>query len=280
MNQSLPSLFDYTDVKQYLREYRAVRKEIDPGFTNIYICFALGQKNSKGYFNNVINGRVKIGPTIAERFIELLKLNTNEAAYFHALITYSQSTDPNKQEQAFRQMIRHNRTESTELSDQSLAYYLDWKHAVVRALLDVYDFDGNSFKELASQILYPISAKKMEKSFKLLKELDLIAENDDGYWKPTSSAISHSSEIQRELLIRYQAKSFVHSAAVVTDKKIRPQKATSMTLSISEDTYLQIKERVDALKEEIRTLVSTETEDSERLYQLNIHLFPQSVNND
>ncbi len=277
MENSLPSPFDFIDVKQYLRAYRSARKEFDDGFTNIYICYALGQKNSKGYFNNVINGRVKIGPTIAERFIELLELKNHEASYFRALIIYTQSTNLFEQEQSFRQMIRFNRTDSTELSEKSIAYYLDWKHAVVRAILDVFDFDGKNYKELTDQLLYPISPKKIEKSFILLKELELITEDEDGFWKPSNAAISHSAEIQRELLVRYQAKSFEHSASVVTSHNIRPQKATSMTLSMSDDTYHEIKKRVDTLKEDIRTLVSSETDQSERLYQLNIHLFPQSI---
>ncbi len=276
MKRSLPTVFDFVDVKLYLRAYRAARKVVDEGFSNTYICFTLGQKNSKGYFNNVINGRVKIGPTIVERFIPLLELDEDEASYFRAMVNYSQSYDNVDQEQAFREMVRFNRTTCTELSEKSLSYYLHWRYAVVRALLDVIDFDGSHQEELSSRLLLPLSSAEIDESLSLLQELSLISLNEEGFWKPSDSVISHSPKVHQELLLHYQSKSFAHSSEMVIHSESRPQKATTMTLSMSESTYNDVQDRIRSLNEEIRTLISNESEEVERLYQLNIHLFPHS----
>lgn len=274
---TLPSVFDFVDVKLYLREYRISRKKDDDGFTNIYICYSLGQKNSKGYFNNVINGRVRIGSTLIERFIDLLELKGDEEKYFRELVIYSQSSEPREQEQAFREMVRYNSSDIPKLTEKSISYYLHWRYATVRALLNITSFSGDNWEVLEKELLEPLSNKELRESISLLENLHLIKKNSDGFWKPATAILGHSKEIQQELLLRYQSKNFEHSQLVVTNKEITPQKITTMTLSMSEKSYIKVQEKISNLKDEIRTIVANEEEEKERLYQLNIHLFPQSI---
>jgi uncharacterized protein (TIGR02147 family) len=273
----LPSVFDFIDIKQYLRVYRVARKKVDAGFTNIYICYALGQKNSKGYFNNVINGRVRIGPTLTERFISLLELKGDEACYFRAVVTYSQSRDQGEQEQSFREMVKHNRSDLPRLTEKSVAYYFHWRYALVRALLNITSFNGENFDVLSKELLEPLSQKELQEAIDLLMKLSLIKKDEGGFWKPATATLAHSKEIEQELLLMYQAKNFEHSRAVIVNKDIHPQKITTMTLSMTEESFIQIKDKVSTLKKEIRSIVANEAEAKERLYQINIHLFPQSM---
>lgn len=275
-HEQLPSVYDFLDVRVYLRSYREERKKFDHGFSNTYICYVLGQKNSKGYFNNVINGRVKIGPTILERFIALLRLNSDEAAYFRVLTNYSQASDQDERKWLLRELIGKNRKSCVEVTAQALPYYQHWHYAVIRALLDIVDCDGINLNDLAKHLLLKISNKELKKSIDLLKNIGLITRNSKGYLKPSDPIITSSEDIQRELLLQYQAMQFGHSQKVMTNSQIRPQKATTMTLSISEDTYNEIKQRISTLKSEIRSMAKHEQGPVERLFQLNMHLFPHS----
>ena len=74
----LPSVFAYIDFKKYLGDYYEQRKIIDPGFTHVYICHRLGQARSRGYFNNVLKGRIPVSSAFVDRFISLLGLKANE----------------------------------------------------------------------------------------------------------------------------------------------------------------------------------------------------------
>lgn len=272
----LPSVFDYMDVRQYLRNYRIAKKNIDPSFTNVYICFALGQKNSKGYFNNVINGKVRIGDTLIERFIKLLDLNESEAAYFRILVKYSQCAEKDEKERLLKKLISRNPRTCTEISEDAIAYYQHWRHAVIRALLDIVDFDGADVTFLSNRLNLSMRKNDIRKSLELLENNGLIYKNSEGYLKPSDKSITHSLDIQQELLLQYQTMQFGCSQKVIMNRDIRPQKVTSMTLSISEETYKVIKEKIDVLKNEIRALAGNEQKDAERLYQMNLHLFPHS----
>ncbi len=272
----LPSVYDFLDVRPYLKAYRESRKEIDPGFTHTYICYELGQKNSKGYFNNVVSGRVKIGPTILERFVALLQLDEEEASYFRVLVSYSQCAEIEERERLFRDLIARNRKNCVELTNKALPYYQHWHYAVIRALLDIVDCDGECVSLLKERLLLPLSDKEIKEALRLLQETGLVSPNEEGLLKPADPIVTPSSEIHKGLLLQYQSMNFGHSKEVIVNPDIRPQKSTTMTLSISTNTYDQIKKRIDELKEEIRSLTRHEDGPAERLYQLNMHLFPHS----
>lgn len=275
--QRLPSVYNYLDVKTFLSEYREIRKTFDHGFTHTYICYALGQTKSKGYFTNVVKGRVKIGSTLVERFIDLLEFDKNEADYFRYLVLYSQCAEIEERERLLKALVIRNRNSCVALCDKATPYYENWRYAVIRALLDIVDFDGDDLQFLIDKLLFKITKREIAKALAILEDTGLTYWNDDGFVKPTDATITPSTAIHRELLLQNQIQQFGFSQEIMLNPQARPQKVTTMTLSISETTYNDMKERIDALKEEIRSLARNEQGPAERLYQLNIHLFPQSI---
>lgn len=270
----MPNLYSYLDFRTYLRDYRDYMKKIDSGFTNAYICHRLGQKNSSGYFNNVITGRLKVGATLTERFFELLELSVDEQKYFRALVNYNQSTTLSEKDFFLDQLIRLNTSPSHELNKQAHSYYRHWQHAVIRALLDIVDY-AEDISVLQERLLQPLSKDEIKESIRILRDLSLIEMNDEGYWKPTKQAISSGKEVERELLKFYQAKCLELSSDMILNDAASPQKVTTLTISTSEKAIEQITERINCLRSEIRSIIIADESDSEKLYQLNIHLFPQ-----
>lgn len=275
MEHKLPEIFNYLDVKKYLADYREMRKTFDPGFSNVFICFSLGQTKSKGYFNNVISGRVKIGSSMIDRFIPLLELKGEKAKYFRALVNFCQTIDKEEKEFYFDQLVKYNKIPSKEMDLSFYNYYKSWLNAVVRSLLDIYDFK-NDYKDLASKLLFPVTPGQIKKSIETLLALDLIKRDDKGYLRPAEKAITAGKELKEHLLRQYQAKCLEHSSEVVLNSEVKPQKVTTMTVSVSEKAYDEIKSKIDQFKTEIRSIVHNDSLDAERLCQINIHLFPQT----
>lgn len=269
-------IFSFIDVKEYLKAYRDKQKAIDPGFSNLYLCHALGQKNSRGYFNNVVAGRVKIGSTLAERFIKLIGLSGKEKNYFLLLVDYNRAKDAESRERLFREILRLTQAPYRDMDRAALPYYSNWRHAVIRALLDIYDFDGKNYSEMAQKLHHKVSVKEIKESILLLLELDLIAFNEKGFLKLTDKSIVCGKDIQRELLLRYQSQNFAQSREVICNPEIIGQKATTMTISVSEEAFAQIKDRIDQMRSEIRNIVQQDESPAQKLYQMNLHLFPQS----
>lgn len=278
MNEKLPIIYNYYDARKYLRDYRDARKKIDEGFTNLYICFELGQKNSKGYFNNVINGRVRIGSTLVDRFIKLLNLKGDEQNYFRLLVQYTQARTPEERDTLFEQLMRSSKIEGKELSLQVAQFYGEWYHPIIRALMDICDFTGENFAVLRDRMITPISLPQLKHSIKLLDDLGLIRKNEEGIYRPTDAVITSGSgsDIDREILLRFQEKTLNHGRDVVINSDVKPQKITTMTISVSKKTYETIQDRMTQLKHEIRALAQNDAGDSENLYQVAMHLYPHT----
>lgn len=269
-------IFTFIDVKAYLKAYRDTQKAKDPGFSNLYLCHALGQKNSRGYFNNVVSGRIKMGKTIADRFVNLIGLKGKEERYFHLLVDYNKATDANSRERLFREILRQTHAPCRDMDKAALPYYSHWRHAVIRALLDIYDFDGKNYSELAKKLHHKVTVKEIKESILLLLELDLISFNTEGFLKLTEKSVTCGKDIERDLLLGYQSQNFAQSRDVICNPGIKGQKATTMTISVSEESFTQIKDRIDQMRTEIRSIVQQDKNKAQKLYQINVHLFPQS----
>lgn len=267
-------IYQYTNVREYLRAFRDQKKSEESGFSNQYICYRLGQKNSRSYFNNVLTGRVRIGAAMVERFIEFLELPRNEANYFRALVNYSQAQDSVEQKRYFRELLSLNRSPGREMDQKAFRYYSEWYHAVVRSMLDIFDIRENDVKVLTNAIVAPVTEKQVKESLELLRELNLAAYNSDGFLKPTDLSVRCGKDVQKDLIRQYQIMNLSLSTEVIANDSVEPQKVSSLTMSISDSALQQIRSRIDQLREEIRTIVQNDTEKADNLYQTNIHLFP------
>ncbi len=270
----ITEIYNYTDVKEYLRWFRDAKKKIDSGFTNYYICFCLGQKKSRSYFNNVITGRVRIGTSMVKRFISLLELPTQEALYFRALVTYSQATDSVEKDRYFNELLLLNRSPRREMDQKAFRYYTEWYHAVVRSLLDIVDCSYGDIKSIAELMVITVSKKKIRESLTLLTELELIEENEEGFLKPTDKSVRCGNDIQKKLIRQYQIKNLKLSTKIISDESTEPQKMSSLTMSVSSKALAEIRTRIDQFREEVHTIVNNDLEPADNLYQTNIHLFP------
>lgn len=275
MKENNINIFAYIDYRKFLHDYYNFRKSIDPGFTHTYICFKLGQENSKSYFSNVIKGRMDVTSTFIDRFIDLLSLNTEESHYFRALVNYNQSSSIHEKEFFFDQLIRLNNTPHCLIDKKAYAYYKEWYHSAVRALLDIVDFKDD-LKLIVTKIFPKISKKQASDSITLLKQLGLIVLNDQGYWKPADQVISSGTVGHNELIEQFQITCLEHAKNVIINGSDLDYRNITMTVSLSDEAFRQITERTKQYKSEVRAIVQKDQLEPSRVYHINLNLFPMS----
>lgn len=275
MKKEIPDIFEYINFRDYLADYYKIRKENEPGFTHTYICHRLGQVKSKGYFNNVIMGRIQMTATFVNRFIELLELKGNQANYFRALVNYNQTVSPAEKEFFFEQIIRLNNTPYRIVDKSTYQFYKEWYHGAIRALLDVINFTDDI--RMITSGLYPaITAKHARESLSLLKKLGLIKKNNSGFWKPTDKVIITGEFIRDELIRQYQMKCCSLAQSVIADDNKLNQRNITMTISVSDRAFDRIIERIMGVKSEIRSIVHKDDETATKVCHLNMNIFPMS----
>ena len=275
MQRKLPDIFEYVDFRKYLEDYRAARKAYDKGFTHTYICHKLGQRASRSYFNNVVKGRVALSSTFTDHFIDLLELGVDEAKYFRALVNYNQPSSAHEKEFYFDQLVHLNKTPKKLIDRNSYAYYKEWYHSTIRALLDIFDFN-NDYSMLAKKLLPPITVRQAKQSIVLLQKLGLIYTNECGFLKPTEKSLSAGSAVKDHLIRQYQLKCLEIAKEHAATNRAGAEKISTITTSVSKEGYERIRARLDRLRSEVRSIVHKDEKKATGVYQINIHSYQQA----
>jgi len=272
---SLPNIFEYNDFRRFLDDYQRARQAIEPGFTRSYICKRLGIAKSRSYFGDVVAGKF-VSSTYVTRFIRVLGLNREEAQFFRVLVNFNQAVDdPDEREMYFGQLISLNRTPTRVVDRDAYEYYKEWRHGAIRALLDIGDFNGD-YRSLARKLFPPITPKQVRESLRLLDRLGLIARNAQGYYKPTERSISTGPYVKDEIVKQYQLKCLELARRAILENRGQPQYISTRVVGISEQGLKRIEKRVRSFSAEIRSMVHKDEEPADRVYHLDLLLYPNS----
>jgi uncharacterized protein (TIGR02147 family) len=276
MAHAFADVYRFSDFRIFLAEYLEARRKREKSFTQAHVCRKLGLPNSRSYLSDVIRGSKPLTPSKTTAMIAALELSDKEARYFRTLVLYNQAILTSEKDYYLERLLAMNRSPASILRKQTFEYYRTWYHSAVRALLDVVDVKDDP-SVLAKSIYPPLSAAKAAKSLALLKKLGLIRKNEDGYWKPSEKLIHSGAYAQDDIVKRYQIAGLEIAKVALWNQKAKAQNFSTETLSISENGYRAIEQRLQEFKSEIRTLVHQDESWADRVYQLNIQLFPQSI---
>lgn len=272
-----PNIFNYNDFRVYLKDYYTFKHQRNKKFSKAFICKELGLPNSRSYFQDVLNGKF-VSQLKIPLFIKLFNLNNEEAQFFRVLVNYNQAVDdPKEREFLFEQLVSLNQTPKAIINEKEYAFYKDWYNSVVRAVLNIVDFkkDGNYLK-FARQIFPPLTETQARASVNLLLGLDLIKENEYGYLKPTEKVISTGAYAKDEIIKQNQLKSLEIAREAILKNQKQPQRVITKTISVSEEGYNRVLKNIEKCSSEINSIVHKDEAPADRVYQLDIILFPHS----
>jgi uncharacterized protein (TIGR02147 family) len=273
MNDKSPLIYEYNDFRKFIADYQTARHEQDPSYTKSLMSKLLGLPNSRSYMSHILKGK-KVSDTFVERFIRLFAFTRAEASFFRVLVKFNQAENPGERELYFEQLIALNKTPKKYIYETSFRYYKHWYNAAIRALLNVYDFDGKNFPILAQKLAPPITVPQTKRAFHLLLELGLVEKNTKGFFKPTSRSISSEEFVKNEALKQFQMQSLeLAKYAVVNDSK-RPKLLTTNTISVSKRGCERIEKLIDRFRAQVRSLVHKDEDQADTIYQIDVLFFP------
>lgn len=273
--QSLPSVYQFLDAREFLRQAYDAQKRVNKGFSHRYIAKAMGA-GSSSFFKDVLNGRASLNPARAAKFARLFCMNPRDTAYFETLVLYTQASDPAEKERLLQTLARAKGAGQQAVLEASQAEYLQkWHYAAVRELLAITDFDED-YEALASRLSPPITAAEARDAIQLLLRLKLIRRAKDGRYEKADKVVvtgpRHQAEKSRPGILANLE--LARRALDTYPPEIRP--FSYLTLSVSPESLQYIQERLREVRRDILERVSQD-ENVDRLYQLNMQLFPISA---
>jgi uncharacterized protein (TIGR02147 family) len=267
-------LYAYLDCRAYLADYYHERSNRDKNFSHRQICNKLGQgKGSRSYFSNILAGRIRISPNLTTRLIALLDLDSERSVYFRLLVLFSQSDTAEEKDVLFEQLVKSNKAEKSTINPDTFAYFRKWYNIVIREMLDFFSF-SDDYSALAASVLPPISPTQAREAIEFLNGAGLICKNAYGHYRSVAKSITTGSLSESYLINAYQMACMDLAKRSMVQNVARPQLFSTLTMSLSAETFKKIEKKLNKLRTDLVFLVEKDALPSDRVYQFNFQFFP------
>ncbi len=273
MAKTTVSIYNFSDYREYLKESQRALKESNKKYSHRFIAEKVGA-SAGGWFSNVISGRISLTGTYRIKLAKFLELTSHESDYFDYLVGYDQASSIEEKRIISEKIITHKGVKPKVIDKDQFEFYSRWYISAIRELLFIFNFKEN-FIELAKMVVPSITIKESKIAITLLKDMDLIQQNSQGFWKPTDTTVKNDAKF----LIVHWANQMSNKGYLGIEALNRFSKEerniSEVFAPLSEESYAKVVDDIDALRKKILTLSAEDTA-SDRVYQCNVQLFPLS----
>jgi len=269
----LVSVYRFLDAREFLRQAYLHEKRANPAFSQRYIAQAIGARSSS-VFRQLLEGKSRLTRARVNALARLFRLTAPEAVYFENLVAYSEAETEAEKSLAFERLKVEAGSRYALAEASQAEYFGKWHYAAVRELMALHDFQGDD-EALAGLLDPPISVAEAREAVRLLLRLKLIVKKAGGGYRPTDRVLYSGARVSAEQ-VRPALADHLDLARRALDEipaALRP--FSYATLSVSEKSFREIREKFQAFRREVFDLLERD-EEVDRLYQMNFQLFPVS----
>jgi len=271
MQNEYPPVHAYDDFRVLLKARYQELKERDAKFSHRYFCRAAGYGSSSA-FGDVLNGRRKLSQTGALRLAKALKFTKEEGEYFLILVNLNQAGSLEERNLYYAQLLALKSMPMETLAPGKFEYFSKWYHAALRELLYFHPCKDD-FKALGKRLDPPVPAVQVKKALLLMEKLGIVARDAQGFYRQTAKMLTAEGTGASLHVDNFQAET-MRLAAESLDRHTRGARDIStLTATLSAESLEKAKAAVKSLRQYVLTLAEQD-EAVDRVYQLNVQLFP------
>jgi uncharacterized protein (TIGR02147 family) len=267
-----PDVHRYLDYRGYLRDFYAHKKAGPRAFSFRAFSRRAGLK-SPNYLKLVMDGDRNLTPAMATRFATACGLEADAADYFVDLVAFNQATTSAERNAAYDRLKSHRRYRSVHRLELAHAdYHATWYLPAIRELASRNDFRDDP-AWIARRIRPRITEAEAERALRVLRELALLVESDDGKLVQAEALVSTGPETRGLHIGNYHRGMMSRAAAAIDELPPEKRDISSLTLCLGPERLAELKARVQRFRRELLEM-SVEDEDPREVIQINFQLFP------
>jgi uncharacterized protein (TIGR02147 family) len=274
-----PDIFTFLNYREFLKAFVAIRKEARPGFSIRGIAYRLGC--DPGFFNRVFNGKRNLNEDMALKLAPMLGLGKREQRYFELLVRYNQARNQTERDHYFEQLEVYRSIKIARVAQRQYRLYTHWYYTVIREMLSQVKCRAGSIESAKriSALLQPwVPAAEIAKVFEALEEEGIIQRENDGTLRPSEAFISSGTDVPAVVVNRV-LQEFLDRSKEALERVPRSERTTAtLTFSVSQKGVEKIRRRLEEQRREILAIVNEDADPADRVYHLNMNLFPVTKN--
>ncbi len=277
-----PTLNEYTDFREFLKAVYEFRRRSEDSSLRPYsysTFSAAADIKSPNYLKLIIEGRRNLSEDMMSRFAKALRLSREETVEFKALARYNQATEPIERNQFLKELsdIRARREfDRGEINQSSWDKVPGWIGWVLYAMTDQKNVD---FDPASLQRLFRVKATTddiRESLRKLIESGDLVQQEGSKGVMKVREMIEAPQDLPVALIRKLQAELIYLGIESLFRDSPKDREFGALTMALTQDEFEQVRFEVRQLRKRLHKDISVKrkTVKGDRVYQLNIQLFP------
>ncbi|MFN3455091.1 MAG: TIGR02147 family protein [Pseudobdellovibrio sp.] len=280
---STPNLSDYMDFRIYLADFYRYKKDSTKHAFRPYnyaIFSAAADIKSPNYLKMIIEGKRNLSMDMVSKFARACGFNKAQAEEFKLLVIFNQSEDPADRNYALKQLSEYRvaqKLKQGEFDRRVFEKVPNWIGWIIYALVDQegVTFETSKLKDLlrgkASESEIDQALKNLLMSGELQKDIEtgVISKG-----KPSEAPEEIPSALIRQLQMQLM---YLGLESLYQDSAIE-REFGSLTLSLTQTEFEDLKFKLRQLRKSLHkeNSIARMTSKGQRVYQLNLQLFPVS----
>lgn len=262
------SVFMYFDYRDYIR---AVLETMQSKGLSLRAIQENAGVSGSAFFSRILDGSRPLSIANAKNIAKSWGLSVDESDYFLDLVRFGNEKNVDVREELLRKLlaVRANNQEFA-LQDSSLKFFSKWYYPVLRDLLPL--LPPNTPVEKIGRMFTPVlRAPQVESGIRYLMESGFVTLDENGVYRVEQPIVSTPPRVRSTILRKYHLKNLEVNSEVYDLFTSDDRSVTSVTCSLSKESFEKVREEIAKLREKILAL-SREEKNPDRVCHVGFQL--------
>jgi uncharacterized protein (TIGR02147 family) len=269
----MKSIFTYSNYRTYIKDAIEEKQNRNPGFS--YRCAANRIGISSGSLTRILNGSRHAGTALLGKLIIFLGLKKREAEYFSLLAQFESIKVESARRHCYQEILKLRAERNKPVPEEKHRFFERWYHVALFELLRTIK-EPVDYAQLGSMLQPAVSESKTRKAMEHLERLGYIKNSGDAVRCTTEPFLTTGDTWESVAIHAFQVAISELAASALDTVPKEERDFSTLTMALSEDAFLKIREIVKKARSEIAA-VEEACSNPERVYQINFQCFPLSV---
>jgi uncharacterized protein (TIGR02147 family) len=276
-----PIVGNYLDFRKFLADFYAYRREITKKDLRPYsyaVFSAAANIKSPNYLKLIIEGRRNLSDDMIGKFAKAMGLQKDQTEEFRMLVQFGQASDPaerNMYLKALNEKRVNSKLKSGEIDQKTWEKVPSWISWILYSLIDQKDvkFEAEALRKTLRE---KASVDEIQAALDSLLQSGEIVKDESGEMKKARSLMGSAEDIPVALVRKLQAELMYLGLESLFRDAATEREFGSATLAMTKQEFEELRFQLRKLRKEAQKNISVKraTSKGDRVYQLNLQLFP------
>jgi uncharacterized protein (TIGR02147 family) len=266
-------VYSHEDWRAYLQDELEERRKDQEEFTSRQMAVRLGMDPAQ--LHRIVRGRTPLPFRYVPAIAEIFQMDRRAAAYFEELLRYDRARSPEEKTRSRERLSALRGVAARPVDVRQAEFYEQLHHSVIRSLVGLGGVkdDGSALGPLC---IPPVTPEEARRSVDLLLELGLAERERDGDLRLTESHLTAGPDVPAPVVRKFHRQAIDLAKDALETVPAEERDISAVTASLDANGLGILRELARELRQKVQALAHG-TRDPDRVFQLNIQLFPVGI---